>query len=185
MRRFYPLQKLFFQVHRRVPRGSVRGPVFSLLAIFVLFCLLASAGLFKMTTWTSSLPLLGTCCGDYTRSSMRLEQWPEHWFLFNPSKSKAFRLVDPHLANPYSTVFSLYSYSQIFLGSPFTALFYTYFFAKGKFFPFLKTLSCYLCSLRDPSQGVLFSFVHKKLHGFFGLSPGWFPLSVTKLERLH
>ena len=84
----------------------------------------------------------------------------------------------------YSTLISVSTPLQLFLGSPSTAI-----FADGQIFPLSRSLSLYFCFLLGP-----LGFLRLVYNAFLWplltyASPRWFPFlsvtNITKLERLH
>ena len=193
-----------FRVCRRVPQGSVLGPVlFSLfindLPTFLPSSVSCSLYADDLAIWSSS-PSVPTAVEATQGALFQLERWSEYWCLpLNPSKCEAsFFSVDPHQANLQPNLLLLgsrlcFNPTPTFLGVTFDR---TLFFSKhisslkAKFFPRLKALRCISASSWGPSKeslSVLYkSFLRPLLT--YG-SPGWFPFlsvtNLTKLERLH
>ena len=122
-----------FRVRRGVPQRSVHGPV--LFSFFIndipasLPSISCSLYADNLAIWSSS-PSVLTAVVATQEALFRLERWSEYWCLpLNPGKCEAsFFSVDPtkptfSSISSYSAPPLFQSHSQLFLGSPSTALF--------------------------------------------------------------
>ena len=155
-----------FRVCRRVPQGSVLGPVLFSLFINDLPASLpsfVSCSLYADDLAICSSSLSVTTEVEATQGALfRLECWSEYWCLpLNPSKCEASLFsVDPHQAHPQPNLLLLGSRLRFNPTPTYVEVIFhrTLSFSKrasslkAKFFPRLKTLRCISASSWGPSK---------------------------------
>ena len=145
-----------FRVLRRVSTEFILGPILcsffinnlpASLPSFVSCCLCAD----DLAIWSSSS--VPTAIEATQGALIRLDHWYENWCLpLNPTKSKAFFLLDFHQANLHLHLFlfnvpSASILLQLLLENlrPKSFLFQTRIFAEGQVFFSSQSLSLYIC----------------------------------------